>query len=192
MGGINIDSPLQVGFMLRSLLPTYHGMVKDFKLGRHSLTTALLQTIVDQCTSYDKNPWKGPVSKDGKPPRSPLATAAGASVPLGRDGTHPFKAIATLNFNNHCNHWQYNCKDGSEKCLICYNTLLDKAHDLKDCPILKRISYKLVKRSSNPNAASRVGIDGIPLPQSNPQLPHLHPRHPTEVAWDPRLGHLRL
>jgi hypothetical protein len=75
MGGTNIDSPLQVGFILRSLLPTYHGMVKDFKLGQHSLATALLQMIMDQCTSYDKDPWKGPVGKGGKPSHRPLATA---------------------------------------------------------------------------------------------------------------------
>jgi hypothetical protein len=54
MGDINIEPPLQLGFMLRSLLPTYHGVVEDFKLGRHSLTTALLQNVIDQCTSYDK------------------------------------------------------------------------------------------------------------------------------------------
>ncbi len=160
MGGVNINPPLQVGFMLRSLLPTYHSVVKDFKLGQHYLATALLQTIVDQCTSYDKDPWKGPFSKDGKPSCSPLATAAGASVPLGGEGTHPFKAMATLNFN----HWQYNCKDDSEKCLVCYNTLGDKANASKDCPILKQIGYKLVNRSSNTNAVSWIGSDGNTTP----------------------------
>jgi hypothetical protein len=59
--GVNIDPPPQVCFMLRSLLYTYHGVVKDFQLGRHSLMTALLQTVVDQYTSYDKDPWKGSV-----------------------------------------------------------------------------------------------------------------------------------
>jgi hypothetical protein len=132
MEGVNIDSPLQVGFMLCSLLPTYHGMVEDFKLGQHSLMTALLQMIIVQCTSYDKDPWKGPVGKEEKRPRSPLATMAGASVPLGKDGTHPFEVMATLNFIKHFNHWQYNCKDGSIKCLTCYNTSRVKAHALKD------------------------------------------------------------
>jgi hypothetical protein len=65
MGGVNIKPPLQVGFMLRLLLYTYHGVVKDFKLGQHPLTTATLQTVVNQCTSYDKDPWKEPVGKDG-------------------------------------------------------------------------------------------------------------------------------
>jgi hypothetical protein len=80
MGGVNIDPPLQVGFMLCSLHSTYHGVVEDFKLGHHSLTTASLQTIVDQCTSYNKDLWKGHVSKDGKVSCNPSANAAGASV----------------------------------------------------------------------------------------------------------------
>ncbi len=171
MVGVNIDSPLQAGFMLRSLLPTYHGMVKDFKLGQHSLTAALLQMIVDQCTSYDKDPWKRPVGKDGKPPRSPSATTAGASVPLGGNDTHPFKAMATLNFNKHFNHWQYNCKDGNDKYIICCITLSDKAHASKDCPIPKQIGYKLVKRLSNTNVVSRVGSDGNTTPTVQPPAP---------------------
>ncbi len=126
---------------------------------------------MDQCTSYDKDPWKGPVGKDGKPPRSPLAPAAGASVPSGGDGTHPLKAMATLNFNKHFNHWQYNCKDGSEKKVICYNTSRDKAHASKDCPILKQIGYKLVKRLSNTNAVSCVGSDGKTTPAVQPPAP---------------------
>ena len=48
MGGVAIDSALQVGFMLRALLSSYHGVVQDFRLGRHSLSTATLQTVVDQ------------------------------------------------------------------------------------------------------------------------------------------------
>jgi hypothetical protein len=106
MGGVNINPPLQVGYMLHSLLPTYHGMVKDFKLGQYSLATTSLQTTVDQCTSYDKDPWKEPVSNNGKPSCSPLTTMAEASVSLDGDGSHPFKAMTTLNFNKHFNHWQ--------------------------------------------------------------------------------------
>ena len=49
MGGVSIDSALQVGFMLRSLLPSYQGVVQDFRLGRHSLSSATLQSVVDQC-----------------------------------------------------------------------------------------------------------------------------------------------
>jgi hypothetical protein len=56
MGGVAIDSALQVGFMLRALWTAYHGVVQDFCLGRHSLASATLQSVVDQCTSYDKDP----------------------------------------------------------------------------------------------------------------------------------------
>ena len=51
MGGIWIDSALQVGFMLHALLHRYHAMVQEFRLGRHSLTEASLQTVVEQCTN---------------------------------------------------------------------------------------------------------------------------------------------
>ena len=61
MGGIGINSALQVGFMLRALLSRYHVVVQEFRLGRHSLLDMSLQTVVEQCTNYDKDPWKGPV-----------------------------------------------------------------------------------------------------------------------------------
>jgi hypothetical protein len=56
MGGVAINSTLQVGFMLRSLLSCYHRVVQDFYLGRHSLTSTTLQSVVDQCLTYDKDP----------------------------------------------------------------------------------------------------------------------------------------
>ena len=48
MGGIGVDSALQVGFMLRSLLGRYHPVVQEFRLGRHALSEASLQTVVEQ------------------------------------------------------------------------------------------------------------------------------------------------
>ena len=79
MGGVAIDSALQVGFMLRALLSSYHGVVQDFRLGRHLLSTATLQTVVDQCVAYGKDPWKGPVDNTGEPVCTPSANAAGTS-----------------------------------------------------------------------------------------------------------------
>jgi hypothetical protein len=61
MGGISIDSALQVRFMLCALCSGYQAVVQEFRISQHSLTTASLQTVVDQCVSYDKDPWKGPV-----------------------------------------------------------------------------------------------------------------------------------
>ena len=83
MGGVAIDSVLQVGFMLRALLSSYHGIVQDFRLGHHSLSTATLQTLVDQCVAYDKDTWKSPVNKTGKPVRTPSANAAGTTQGTG-------------------------------------------------------------------------------------------------------------
>jgi hypothetical protein len=58
LGGIAIDSALQVGFMLRALLSRYHGVVQDFRLGRHSLASATLQSVVEQCLHTTKIPGK--------------------------------------------------------------------------------------------------------------------------------------
>ncbi len=78
MGGISIDSALQVGFMLRALLSKYQAVAQEFCLGRHALTEASLQTVVEQCTNYDKDPLKGPVGKDGKHAQTPFANTARA------------------------------------------------------------------------------------------------------------------
>ena len=56
MGGISIDLALQVGFMLHALLSRYHDVVQKFRLGRHSITDASLQTVVEQCTNYNNDP----------------------------------------------------------------------------------------------------------------------------------------
>jgi hypothetical protein len=67
---------------------------------------ASLETIVNQCISYDKDLWKGPVGKDGKVSRTPLANAPGA---LGSASSNPYDALANLLFNKHLNHWCHNC-----------------------------------------------------------------------------------
>jgi len=97
MGGIRIDSALQVGFMLRALLHRYQAVVQEFCLGRHTLTEASLQAVVEQCTNYNKDPWKGPVGKDGKPmPRgTPSANVAGT------DSKNPYEALSAKSFNYH-------------------------------------------------------------------------------------------
>ncbi len=121
---------------------------------------ALVQTIVDQCISYDKDPWKGPVGNDGKVSHNPSANAAGASVSAS---SNPYDALANLLFNKHINHWRYNCKNSSEKCLICHKISRDKPHNAKKCPILKNIGLKLVKRSlAETDTSTRALNDGPP------------------------------
>ncbi len=163
MGGIAIDSALQVGFMLRALLSSYHGVVQDFRLGPHSLSTATLQTIIDQCVAYDKDQWKGHVNKTGKPIRTPSANAAGTSG----DKANPYDAMASCLFGLHVSRWRSGCKDNSEKCMICHNTSNKPAHHTKDsCPILRQLCFKLVKRTpaDGGDAASRVGASPAPAP----------------------------
>ena len=164
MGGVLIDSALQVGFMLRALRSTYHGVVQDFRLGRHSLSSATLQSVVEQCMAYDKDPWKGPIGHDGKPVRSPSANAAGAGGP--GDKSSPYDAMAACSFGTHISRWRIGCKDGCEKCMVCHNTSNKPAHHTKDCPILKQIGLKLVKRTpaDSNDAASRVGESPAPAP----------------------------
>jgi hypothetical protein len=128
---------------------------------------ALLQTIMNQCISYEKDPWKGPIGKDGKVSRNPLVNAAHVSSSAS---SNPYEALANLLFRKHLNHWRYNCKVNSEKCLVCHNTSQDKPHNAKDCPISKKIGLELVKCSlADTNAMSQVGNDA-PLP-AQPSAP---------------------
>jgi hypothetical protein len=171
MGGVLIDSDLQAGFMLCALCSTYHGVVKDFHLGRHSLSSATLQSVVEQCIAYDKDPWKGPIGKDGKPVRSPSANAAGAGAL--DDKSNPYDAMAACSFGTHISRWRIGCKDGCEECLVCRNTLNKPAHHTKNCPILKQIGLKLVKRppADGSDAASRVGESPAQAPAPAPPTP---------------------
>ena len=158
MGGIGIDSALQVGFMLRALLGRYHAVVQEFRLGRHSLSDASLQTVVDQCTNYDKDPWKGPVGRDGKAPKgAPSANLAGA------DSGNPYELLAHKSFNHHFGRWKRALREEKGSCLICHGTARNPEHLTCDCPILKNVGYKLEKRlgsePSNRDAASRVETD---------------------------------
>ncbi len=113
MGGINIDSALQVSFMLRSLLAKYQAVVQEFCLGHHALTDAILQTVVEQCNNYDKDPWKGPIGKDGKPARTPSANAAGT------DPENPYEPLPSKSFNYHFGRWKKALKDQKGKCILC-------------------------------------------------------------------------
>ncbi len=98
MGGISIDSALQVGFMLRALISRYQAVIQEFRVGRYTLADAMLQMVVDQCVHFDKDPWSGPVGKDGKVPRHPSATAAGSSLV---DGENAYEALAGKSFAYH-------------------------------------------------------------------------------------------
>ena len=170
MGGVAIESALQVGFMLRSLLSRYHGVVHDFRLGRHSLTDATLQSVVEQCMAYDKDPWKGPVGKDEKSLRHPSANVAGAG---GEPSGNPYDAMAKCSFNLHMSRWRKGCVEGSERCMICHNTSNKPPHHSAHCPILNKLGLKLVKRTpADGDAASRVGnVRSAPVPPVSAAAP---------------------
>jgi hypothetical protein len=167
MGGIGINSALQVGFMLRAL-SRYHAVVQEFCLGRHSLLDASLQTVVEQCINYNKDPWKGPIGRDGKVPKgTPSANTAGA------DSDNPYEVIAGQSFNHHVDRWKQALRAEKGSCVICFGTARNPEHLTCNCPILKNLGYKLEKRlgsnSSARNAASRVATDaGSVMPESAP------------------------
>ncbi len=122
MGGIGIDSSLQVGFMLRALLHHYQAVVQEFRLGRHSLSEASLQTVVEQCTNYDKDPWKGPVGKDGKPPPCGNHSANAATGAANDAHTDAYESLAAKGFNYHFGRWKRALKEQKGKCMVCLDT----------------------------------------------------------------------
>jgi hypothetical protein len=124
--------------MLRALQSRYHGVVQVFCLGCHSLPSSTLQSVVDQCMAYNKDPWKGLVGKDGKA-WTPSANMAGASG----DGSNPYNVLPICSFKLHMSRWCNGCKDGSDKYMVCHNTPNKPAHHSKDCPILGKIGLNL-------------------------------------------------
>jgi hypothetical protein len=130
-------------------------VVQEFRLGRHPLTKASLQTVVNQCVKYNKDPFLGPVGKDSKVARTPSANATGAT--LG-EGENVYKALAAKLFNYHFGQWKKALTENKGKGMFCHNTARNTDHKSHDCPILKKLSFKLEKRSDsdNANAASRV------------------------------------
>ena len=138
-----------------------------FRLGRHSLTEASLQTVVDQCTNYNKDPWKGPVGKDGKPPRG----NSSANATAGTDShTDPYDSLASKSFNYHFGRWKKALKEQKGKCMVCFASARNE-HLTCDCPILLNLGYKLEKQSPSDNprqAASRVATEPPPTQGTTP------------------------
>ena len=144
MGGISINSALQVGIMIRALLHRYQAVVQEFCLCRHSLSEASLQTVVEHCTNYDKDPWKGPVGKDGKlPPRGPPSANA-----AGTDSKNPYDALSSKSFNYHFGRWNKALKEQKGKCMVSFDSARNK-HNTCDCPILKNLGFKIEKRTQS-------------------------------------------
>jgi hypothetical protein len=142
-GGISIDSALQVGFMLCALLSWYHTAIPEFHVGCHSLTEATLQTVVEQCVNFDKDPWSDPVGKDGRAPRRMLANAAGTTT--ASKGENAYAALAGKSFNYHFRSWKKAIGENKGKCMFCHDTARNNDHKTKDCPILKKLGMKLEK-----------------------------------------------
>jgi hypothetical protein len=116
--------------------------------------------------NYDKDPWKGPVGKDGKPiPRgTPSANAAGTN------SESPYEALSSKSFNYHFGRWKKALKEQKGKCMICFDTALNE-HTACDCPIMKNLGFKIKKWSPSdtpPEAASRVATETPSTPAPAP------------------------
>jgi hypothetical protein len=136
MGGISIDSAVQVGFMLCALLSCYQAVVQEFCLGRHLLTAANLQTVIEQCINYDKGPQAGPVGKDCKVPKSPSANTAGTNV---GEGKNAYKALVGKPFKYHFGHWKKALAENKSKCMFHHDTAWSLTTRLMIVPFSKSL-----------------------------------------------------
>jgi hypothetical protein len=157
-------------------LGRYHAVVQEFRLGRHPLTKASLQTVVDQCINFDKDPFLGPVGKDGKVVLNTPANAGGAT-PV--DGKNAYKALGAKSFSYYFGCWKKAIGENKGKCMISNDTARNSNHKSRDCPILKKLGFKLEKRMDSDNAVGDAAscvttppADNVlrPAPASAPAL----------------------
>ncbi len=108
--------------------------------------------MVNQWVNYDKDPFLGPVGKDGKIVRTPFANVATG------DGENANNALAAKSFNYHFGWWKKALAENKGKCMFCHDTARNADHKSRYCPILKQLGLKLEKRveSDNTDAALRV------------------------------------
>jgi hypothetical protein len=111
--------------MLCALLGRYHAVVQKFCLGRHPLNEASLQTVMDQCVNFDKDPFLGPVGKDGQVVQTPSVNAASTAP---GDGKNVYEALAAKSFNYHLGRWKKALSENKGKCMFCHNSACNTNH----------------------------------------------------------------
>ncbi len=149
----------------------------DFCLGRHSLTSTTLQTVVEHCTSYNNDPWTSPIGCDRCPACSPLANSVDANP---SNAPAAYEAMEQVSFNYHLSRWRNSLLDTAEKCMIFHNLAWEKKHSTAKCPILKKLGITIKKQSAADNSnkfAACVTAESLPLPHlshphSSPSLQH--------------------
>jgi hypothetical protein len=112
--------------------------------------SATLQTVVDQCVSYKRDSWRGPVGHNGKPVHTLSANVAESNV--DPDPRKPFGVLAAKPFNYHLNCWRKSLTENKGKCLLCFNSACNTDHKTCNCPILKKLGLKFEKRSHAGNS----------------------------------------
>ncbi len=132
--------------MLCALLSCYHTVVQEFHLGLHPLNEASLQTVVDQCVDFNKDPFLDPMGKDGKVAQTTLANAASAAP---RDGKNVYEALAAKSYNYHLGCWKKTLSENKGKCMFCHDSARNANHKSCDCPILKKLCLKLIKQTDS-------------------------------------------
>ncbi len=104
---------------------------------------------MDQCVNFDKDPFLGPVGKGDKVVRTALANAVGAT-PV--DGKNAYEALRAKSFNYHFGHWKKAIGENKGKCMFCHDTACNSNHKSRNCLILKKLGFKLKKRTGSANA----------------------------------------
>ncbi len=84
--------------------------------------------------------------------------SANAAIAAPRDGKNVYEALAAKSFKYHLGHWKNALSENKDKCMFCHDSAHNANHKSHDCPILKKLGLKLVKRtdSNKVDAASWV------------------------------------
>jgi hypothetical protein len=128
---------------------------------------------------FDKDLFLGPVGKIGKVVQNPLVNAAGAAH---RDGENVYGALAAKSFNYHLSCWKKTLLENKGKCMFCHNSVHNANHKSRDCPILKKLGFKLEKLAdfNKADAASWVTA----LPTGNTTMPAQTPAPASDTTSD--------
>jgi hypothetical protein len=137
-----------------------------------------LQTVVEHCMSYNKDPWTGPVRHDdGCPACAPSANTASANP---SNAPAAYGAMEQVSFNYHLSRWRNSLLDLADKCVICHNLAQEKKHTMANAPFSRNLVLKLKRgrlRTTATNPMHVLHPRVLPLPHCLPPPPL--PRSPT-------------
>jgi hypothetical protein len=96
--------------------------------------------------------------------RNALANAAGATLV---DGKNAYEALGAKSFIYHFGA----IGENKGKCMLCHDTTRNSDHKSRDCPILKKLGFKLEKRMVSDNAVGDAASHVTAPPAGNVSRP---------------------